>query len=104
MRHYEWLFVTTSENSSSLFEYFYSEAQLLPLMFVGTFSLKVDSHMLLIKVGNTCSEIYLLDKVSEPSIITNDVHLSPEQQAFVVMRISHMCMRLHRAHCAFEKV
>ena len=62
---------------SSLFEYFSFEAQLLPLKFVGAFALKVDSHILLIKVGNTCSEIHLLDKVSELVIISDGLLLSP---------------------------
>ena len=66
---------------SSLFEYFLFEAQLLPLKFVGAFALKVDSHILLIKVRNTCSEIHLLDKVSELVIISDGLLLSPKQQS-----------------------
>ena len=50
---------------SSIFEDFSFEAQILPLKFVGAFALKVDSHILLIKVGNNCSELHLLEKVSE---------------------------------------
>ena len=71
---------------SSLFEYFSFEAQLLPLIFVGTFALKVDSHILLIKVGNTYSELHLLEKASEPAIISDGLLLSPEKQAFLVVQ------------------
>ena len=71
---------------SSLFEDFSFEAQLLPLKFVGAFALKVDSHILLIKVGNTCSEIHLLEKVSELVIISNDLLLSPKQQLSAVLQ------------------
>lgn len=71
---------------SSLFEDFSFEAQLLPLKFVGAFALKVDSHILLIKVGSTCSELHLLEKVSEPAIISDGLLISPEQQAFAVVQ------------------
>ena len=71
---------------SSLFEDFSFESQLLPLNFVGAFALKVDSHILLIKVGNTCSELHLLEKVSELVIISSGLLLSPEQQSFVLLQ------------------
>ena len=71
---------------SSLFEYFSFEAQLLPLKFVGDFALKVDSHILLIKVGNTCSELHLLEKVSELVIISDGLFLSPKEQSSTVLQ------------------
>ena len=71
---------------SSLFEDFSFEAQLLPLNFLGVFPLNVNSHILLIKVGNTCSEVHLIEKVSELAIINDGLLLSPEQQEFAVLQ------------------
>ena len=70
---------------STLFEDFSFKTQLLPLKFVGVFALKIASHILLIKVGNNCSKLHLLERVSEPTIISDGLLLSPEQQAFAVV-------------------
>ena len=71
---------------SSLFQYFSFEARLILLKFVGDFALKVYSLILLIKVGNTCSELHLLEKVSEPVIIRDGLLLSPKQQSSAVLQ------------------
>ncbi|KAH9300827.1 hypothetical protein KI387_012410, partial [Taxus chinensis] len=71
---------------STIFEDFSFEAQLLPLKFIDTFALRVESHILLIKIGNTCSDLHLLEKVSEPAVISDGLSLSPGQQAFAVMQ------------------
>uniref|UniRef100_A0A0D6QZZ8 ER membrane protein complex subunit 1 n=1 Tax=Araucaria cunninghamii TaxID=56994 RepID=A0A0D6QZZ8_ARACU len=73
---------------STFFEDSSSEAQLqlLPLKFIGAFALRVNSHILLIKVGDTCSDLHLLEKVSEPAVISDGLPLSPGQQAFAVVQ------------------
>lgn len=70
---------------ATIFEDFSFDAQLLPLKFVDAFALRVKSHTLLIKIGNSCSELHLLEKLSEPAVISDGLSLSPGQQAFAVI-------------------
>eukprot|EP01018_Ginkgo_biloba_P002301 Gb_00506 [translate_table: standard] len=62
------------------------EANLLLLKSAGAFALRVNSNILLLRVGKTSSELHLLEKVNEPAVISDGLPLSEGEQAFAVVQ------------------